>query len=115
MNIVLYAGNLYIPLLCVHGKMGQSTWNTVPSASILNRYSGIACTGIGNEGKSQRKQRRDIMVDIKECKEVLELAIGEVEAFIPSEIIESTIKHLEDYQKLKYEKSWDDFPEAMGR
>ena len=22
MNIVLYAGNLYIPLLCVHGKNG---------------------------------------------------------------------------------------------
>ena len=55
------------------------------------------------------------MVDIDECKEVLELAIVEVEAVIPSEILESTIKHLEDYQKLKYEKSWDDFPEAMGR
>ena len=55
------------------------------------------------------------MVDIDECKEVLELAIGETEAVIPGEIIESTIKHLEDYQKLKYEKSWADFPEAMGR
>ena len=55
------------------------------------------------------------MVDIDKCKEVLELAIGEVEGIIPDEILESTIQHLEDYQRLKIEKSWDDSPEAMGR
>ena len=55
------------------------------------------------------------MIDIDKCKEVLECAAGEAEAIIPTEIIESTIQHLEDYQKLKYEKSWDDSPEAMGR
>ena len=31
------------------------------------------------------------MVDIDKCKEVLELAIGEVEEIIPDEILESTI------------------------
>lgn len=55
------------------------------------------------------------MIDVEECKKVLECSIGEVEAIIPREIIESTIQHLEDYQKLQFEKSWDDSPEAMGR
>lgn len=55
------------------------------------------------------------MIDIDKCKEVLECSIGEAEAIIPREIIESTIQHLEDYQELKFEKSWDDSPEAMGR
>lgn len=55
------------------------------------------------------------MIDVEECKKVLECSIGEAEAIISREIIESTIQHLEDYQKLKFEKSWDDSPEAMVR
>ena len=49
------------------------------------------------------------------CKEILEIAMDDVRAFIPDGIIESTIFYLSEYEKLKAEKSWTDFPEAMGR
>lgn len=55
------------------------------------------------------------MRSVDECKEVLELAKGEAEAIIPSEIIDDTIQHLTDYQKLECEMSWCRNPEGMGR
>jgi len=56
-----------------------------------------------------------MIIDIKECKQVLEAAIGEADYIIPQEIIQSTIQHLTDYETLKFDVSWDCAPEAMGR
>lgn len=55
------------------------------------------------------------MRTIEECKKILECAIGEVDYIIPHDVLEDTIQHLDDYKKLKIEKSWEDYPEGMGR
>lgn len=55
------------------------------------------------------------MKSVNECKGILEAAIGECEQIIPSDVLESTIKYLDELLKLRNEKSWDMFPEAMGR
>lgn len=49
------------------------------------------------------------------CKYTLEAAIGEVDAYIPEQIIESTLYYLKEYEQLKSLQSWSDYPEAMGR
>ena len=56
-------------------------------------------------------------ISIDECRHVLEAAIGEIglSALIPDEVLEATLSYLDEYEKLKFEKSWDDFPERMGR
>jgi hypothetical protein len=51
-------------------------------------------------------------ISIRECAEVLELAMDSVEAYIPHEVIEATIKYLNEYA---YRKSWDGCSEDMGR
>ena len=51
-------------------------------------------------------------ISIYECAEVLELAEYSVEAYIPHEVIEATIKYLKEYA---YRKSWDGCYEEMGR
>ncbi len=51
-------------------------------------------------------------IGIDECVEVLELAMYSVEAYIPHEVIEATIKYLKEYA---YRKSWDGCSEEMGR
>ena len=51
-------------------------------------------------------------ISIYECAEVLELAEYSVEAYIPHEVIEATIKYLKEYA---YRKSWDGWYEEMGR
>jgi hypothetical protein len=51
-------------------------------------------------------------ISIRECAEVLELAMDSVEAYIPHEVIEATIKYLKEYA---YRKSWDGCSEDMGR
>ena len=55
------------------------------------------------------------MITINDCKDALELAIGEADAVIPDEIIEATLQYLGEYEKLKIEMSWIDCPERMGR
>ena len=55
------------------------------------------------------------MRTVDECKDILELAIGEVEYSIPSDVLEDTITYLEKYKELKSDASWDKFPEMMGR
>ena len=55
------------------------------------------------------------MRTVKECKEILELAIGAVDHVVPADILESTICYLNEFEKLKAEKSWSNYPEQMGR
>lgn len=55
------------------------------------------------------------MRTIKECEDILELAIGEVDYSIPSDVLEDTITYLQELRKMKEEKSWEDYPECMGR
>jgi len=50
---------------------------------------------------------------IVEVKSILECAIGEVEAVIPSDVLEQTIAYLSDYEHLKSESSWDKYPESF--
>ena len=52
---------------------------------------------------------------VKEVKEILELAIGEVEANIPSDVIEQVLLYLTKYGNMKIAESWDKYPEEMGR
>ena len=51
-------------------------------------------------------------IGIRECAEVLELAMYSVETYIPHEVIEATIRYLKEYA---YRKSWDGCREDMGR
>lgn len=52
---------------------------------------------------------------VKEVKEILELAIGEVELHIPSDVIEQTLQYLTEYEDMKIAESWVKYPEEMGR
>lgn len=54
-------------------------------------------------------------IEINEVINVLETAIGEVECIIPSEILESAVEYLKEYEDLKSVESWREFPESMGR
>ena len=50
------------------------------------------------------------MRSIKECKNILELAIGYTESVIPSEILRDTISYLDNYEK---EIAWKDITEPV--
>lgn len=50
------------------------------------------------------------MRSIKECKDILELAIGYTESVIPSEILRDTISYLDNYEK---EIAWKDSTEPV--
>ena len=52
---------------------------------------------------------------VKEVKEILELAIGEVEAYIPSDVIEQALLYLTEYKDMKIAESWEKYPEEMGK
>lgn len=52
---------------------------------------------------------------IKEIKNILELAINEVDYAIPPEILEQCIEILEKYQAIKSMLSWVEFPDEMGK
>ena len=52
---------------------------------------------------------------IKEVKEILELAMGEVEPLIPSNVIEQILLYLIEHEDMKIAKSWDKYLEEMGR
>ena len=50
---------------------------------------------------------------IKEIKEILEMAMYDIEAFIPTDVTEQIIQHLTEYQHMKIAESWDIYPEAF--
>lgn len=50
---------------------------------------------------------------VVEVKSILECAIGEVESFIPSDVLEQTIAYLNEYEQMKSELSWNKYPEAF--
>jgi hypothetical protein len=52
---------------------------------------------------------------VKEVKEILELAMGEVESLIPSNVIEQMLLYLTEYENMKIAESWDKYPEEMGK
>lgn len=55
------------------------------------------------------------ILSVSLCKDTLEIAIGDVDAYIPKQVIESTLYYLKEYERLKSLQSWSDFPESMGR
>lgn len=54
-------------------------------------------------------------IKIKEVISVLEAGIGEAEHVFPSDVLESAVEYLKDYEDMKVAESWRDFPEDMGR
>lgn len=50
---------------------------------------------------------------VAEVRSILECAIGEVEAVIPSDVLEQAVAYLTEYENLKSEYSWEKFPEAF--
>lgn len=52
---------------------------------------------------------------VKEVKEILELAMGEVESLIPSDVIEQMLLYLTEYEDMKIAESWEKYPEEMGK
>ena len=54
-------------------------------------------------------------IEINEVMNVLEAAIGETECVIPSQVLESAVEYLKEYEDLKSVESWRKFPESMGR
>lgn len=52
---------------------------------------------------------------VKEVKEILELAMGEVESLIPSDVIEQMLLYLTEYENMKIAESWEKYPEEMGK
>jgi len=57
----------------------------------------------------------DKMLSVGLCKDTLEVAIGKEGAYIPKQVLESTLYYLKEYERLKSLQSWSDYPEAMGR
>lgn len=52
---------------------------------------------------------------VKEVKEILELAMGEVESLIPSDVIEQMLLYLTEYENMKIAELWEKYPEEMGK
>jgi len=52
------------------------------------------------------------MLDVKECKDYLKQILMEDE---DKEYLDSIIYYLNEYEKLRIEKSWAESPERMGR
>lgn len=52
---------------------------------------------------------------VKEVKEILELAMGEVESLIPSNVIKQMLLYLTEYEDMKIVESWRKYPEEMGK
>ena len=57
----------------------------------------------------------DKILSVGLCKDTLEIAIGKEGAYIPKQVLESTLYYLKEYERLRALQSWSDFPEAMGR
>jgi hypothetical protein len=52
------------------------------------------------------------MLDVKECKGYLKQILMEDE---DKEYLDSIIYYLDEYEKLRIEKSWTESPERMGK
>lgn len=53
-------------------------------------------------------------IEVEEVINVLEAGVGEAEHVILSEVLESAIEYLKDYESMKVAESWREFPEEMG-
>ena len=54
-------------------------------------------------------------IKIEEVISVLEAGVGEAEHVIPSDVLESVIEYLKDYEQAKIALSWSGCYEDMGR
>lgn len=54
-------------------------------------------------------------IKIEEVISVLEAGIGEAEHVIPSDVLESAVEYLKDYEQAKIALSWAGCYEDMGR
>ena len=54
-------------------------------------------------------------IKLEEVISVLEAGVGEAEHVIPSEVLESSIEYLKDYEQAKIALSWAGCYEDMGR
>lgn len=54
-------------------------------------------------------------IKLEEVISVLEAGVGKVEHVIPSEVLESAIEYLKDYEQAKIALSWAGCYEDMGR
>lgn len=50
---------------------------------------------------------------IKEIKEILEMSMYDIEAFVPIDMVEQIMQYLTEYQNMKIAESYDIFPEAF--
>lgn len=67
------------------------------------------------ESEAKKNKMENEMLSVGLCKDTLEVAIGEVDTYIPKQVLESTLYYLKEYERLRALQSWSDFPEAMGR
>ena len=51
--------------------------------------------------------------DIAECRDVLEMAIGEIEYHIPTDVLEQTIAYLWELENMRIAESWRKFPDGF--
>ena len=58
---------------------------------------------------------KSVKIKIEEVISVLEAGVGETEHVIPSEVLESAIEYLKDYEQAKIALSWAGCHEDMGR
>lgn len=50
---------------------------------------------------------------IDEIKDILECAIGEVDAYIPPDVIKDTIDYLTEYENMRARESYDKYPDGF--
>lgn len=50
---------------------------------------------------------------LKEVIDIFELAIGGVDACIPSDVLEYAISYLKEYEQMKIDETWRKYPEAF--
>lgn len=50
---------------------------------------------------------------LKEVIDILELAIGEVDERIPSDVLECAISYLREHEQMKINETWDKYPDAF--
>ena len=51
--------------------------------------------------------------NIAECRDILEMAIGEIEHHIPTDVLEQTIAYLWELEDMRIAESWRKFPDGF--
>ena len=51
--------------------------------------------------------------NIAECRDILEMAMGEIEYHIPTDVLEQIIAYLWELENMKIEDSWRKFPDGF--